>query len=270
MTRLATDSNTIVQTVAYENEPLLSDSGRSPRSQSSPIDSAARTSRLSRFLNDLALRPNDPPHDLEEPNLGKVFSRSSGLSSGPPPPSFTNLTSHSASISSQRNPESDSFAYMELLLESLAVLGKLGTALDAIAQRLPTEIFTLVESTVGEVAERAEYGRRSSMVFSVTSNGTVEAGGIFVLAPEESTRDVDMLGGQAPSLSAARLRLGALESSSKQADHETLREFFWTIYSKLDAVTQGFRVIYEVANRIGSVSRPSTPRLHNHNMAAEG
>ena len=35
---------------------------------------------------------------------------------------------------------------------------------------------------------------------------------------------------------------------------ETLRDLFWTTYSKLDAVLQGLRVVWEVASRIGGVS----------------
>lgn len=35
---------------------------------------------------------------------------------------------------------------------------------------------------------------------------------------------------------------------------ETLRDLFWTLYSKLDAVLQGFRVSYEVSMRITEVS----------------
>ena len=55
------------------------------------------------------------------------------------------------------------------------------------------------------------------------------------------------------SVTASSLRLAALESVEKQVDHEVLRDLFWTLYSKLDAVTQGLRVVYEVSNRIGSV-----------------
>lgn len=55
-------------------------------------------------------------------------------------------------------------------------------------------------------------------------------------------------------LKASYLRLAALELSTKRADQEIMRDFFWTLYSKLDAVAQGLRVVYEVSNRIGSVS----------------
>jgi len=147
-----------------------------------------------------------------------------------------------------RNPESDSFAYIETLLESLAVLGKLGSALDIVAQRLPGEIFALVETTLDEVAERAEYGRRGSVV--VAGGTTSRSDGVYIFTHGDGGHGIS--GG---FLSASSLRLAALESSAKRVDHETLKDFFWTVYSKLDAITQGLRVVYEVSNRIGSVSR---------------
>lgn len=58
----------------------------------------------------------------------------------------------------RRNPEVDSFAYIEMLLEALAALGKLGYALDAVGQRVQGEMFALVEGTVEEVEERCVGG----------------------------------------------------------------------------------------------------------------
>ena len=147
-----------------------------------------------------------------------------------------------ATSESIRNPENDSFAYMEMLLESLAVLGKLGNALDNVAQRLPGEIFTMVETTLEEVSERAEYSKRGS-VFASTSS----------IRPESTS---DSTSGNRPhgTRNSSSLRMAALESSAKESDHEILNDLFWTVYSKLDAVSQGLRVVYEVANRIGSVS----------------
>jgi exocyst complex component 4 len=52
------------------------------------------------------------------------------------------------------NPETDSFAYIETLLEALAVLGRLGAALETFAQRVPGEAHALVEATLDEVEER--------------------------------------------------------------------------------------------------------------------
>lgn len=143
-----------------------------------------------------------------------------------------------------QNPESDSFTYLETLLESLAVLGKLGSALDVISQRLPTEIYSLVENTIEEVHERAEVGKRSTFyAMGVQSR----ASSIYVFVGDSETDLAQSLA------DASNLRLAALESMEKQVDHEILRDFFWTLYSKLDAVTQGLRVVYEISNRIGSV-----------------
>jgi exocyst complex component 4 len=154
------------------------------------------------------------------------------------------------SASTANNPESDSFAYMETLLESFAVLGKLGNALDNIGQRLPSELFTLVETTLDEVEERAEYGRRGSTFSFAGVSGKTD--GVYTFSATDSSSAAALA--KTAFWSASGLRLVALESSAKQVDHEILKDFFWTLYSKLDAVAQSLRVIYEVANRIGSVS----------------
>ncbi|KAG6911570.1 hypothetical protein DXG01_011872 [Tephrocybe rancida] len=205
--------------------------------ESSPTSPSFRPSRQARFLSELAIKPNEPPIDLSD------------LSAGNSQPSSTNLAS--VSSTNAHNPEADSFAYMETLIESLAVLGKLGSALDNVAQRLPSEMFNLVETTLDEVEERAEYGRRSTMMGLGEAVGRTEGAYIF-------TSDNPALNSATPAkgtfLRASCLRLAALESSSKRVEHEILKDLFWTLYSKLDAVAQGLRVVYEVANRVGSVS----------------
>jgi exocyst complex component 4 len=137
------------------------------------------------------------------------------------------------------------------------VLGKLGSALDIVAQRLPGEIFALVETTLDEVSERAEYGRRGSVVMA--GGTTSRSDGVYIFTHGDGGHGVSSgigsaIAPQGGFLSASSLRLAALESSAKRVDHETLKDFFWTVYSKLDAITQGLRVVYEVSNRIGSVS----------------
>ncbi|TFK56605.1 Sec8 exocyst complex component-specific domain-containing protein [Heliocybe sulcata] len=225
---------------------------------------SSRPSRLSRYLNDLALRPNDPPYDLSEPNFRNSLSgqRLSDNGALPPSSSISAMAGLVASSSmdalmqsTSQNPESDSFSYIETLLESLAALGKLGSALDVVAQRLQGEIYSLVEATLDEVAERAEYGRRASLGIG---NG-IRPDGVYVFSGMSgvgSTVTISTLAVTGPMkgslIKPSLLRLAALESSSKQVDHEILRDMFWTLYSKFDAVSQGLRVVYEVANRIGS------------------
>ncbi|KAG1757763.1 Sec8 exocyst complex component-specific domain-containing protein [Suillus lakei] len=250
--------------VEYENE---SSAQSSPNGIAYPSPESASlklaSSRLSRFLNSLALRPNDPPHDLSESNFRNNASvqdlSSSSLPSAPSFSSNVNLVALATSASQapqlDANPEGDSFAYIETLLESLAVLGKLGSALDIVAQRLQGEIYSLVECTLDEVEERTEESKRVSL-FGAASLGRRSEGGYIFVANDSVGITLD---GVVPSIPAKgillrtfSLRLAALESSTKQVDQETLKDFFWTVYSKFDAVTQGLRVVCEVANRIGS------------------
>jgi exocyst complex component 4 len=230
---LAHNVNLIVTKVEFEE-----DVATRMTSESSPASPSFPKTRQALFLSDLAIRPNDAPHDPSD--LG-----------------FRNYTQSSTpnhlpvlmTTPTPLNPEADSFAYMETLIESLAVLGKLGNSLDTVAQRLPTEIFTLVETTLDEVEERAEYGRRGSIFFPNRAIGRSE--NAYTLTGDPSTVSVPVA--QGVYAKASCLRLVALESSAKRVDHEILKDLFWTLYSKLDAVAQGLRVVYEVANRVGSV-----------------
>lgn len=60
---------------------------------------------------------------------------------------------------------------------------------------------------------------------------------------------------------ASLLRLSASETNTLASSVETLRDLFWTLYSKMDAVLQGFRVAYEVAGRIAEVRLRCGPFL---------
>ncbi|KAI0936742.1 hypothetical protein AcV5_004806 [Taiwanofungus camphoratus] len=277
-------------TVDFEEEGFVSNVKLSLPSASSPTSSIPRSSRLSRFLEDLALRTHDPPFDIDDQNLrnslpeaglsASASTSAPGISNAQSSNSLSgavflgtaasNFAMSTLQPSSAHNPEADSFAYIETLLESLAVLGKLGNALDIVAQKLPGEIFSLVEVTLDEVEERAEFGRRRSIIstvgpapgagrldnvlplFTAASTNNLGFGsgvGVAVAAPNPVS---SVPSGRGSPLTAANLRLTALESSTKPADQEIIRDFFWTLYSKLDAVTQGLRVVYEVANRIGT------------------
>ncbi|OSD03299.1 hypothetical protein PYCCODRAFT_1444640 [Trametes coccinea BRFM310] len=240
-------------------------------SVSSPISpTTPRKTKLAKFLDELTLRPNDPPFDVNDSNYRHSLS-GSGLASsvsgfGLASAAYSNLTS-SSSASQARNPEADSFAYIEMLLESLAALGKLGTGLDIVAQKLPGEIFSLIEVTIEEVSERAEYGRRGSMIGFLDSSSTAaRLTDLSLLSTPTVTSNALGIAGVAVAaalqgsgvnarralVEATNLRLTALESSTKVLDQEILKDFFWTLYSKLIAVSEGLRVVYEVANRIGS------------------
>jgi len=206
----------------------------------------SRSSRLLSYLHGLNLKPNDSPYD---PSSNTRVSVAMIATTDPSAP--------------QINPETDSFTYLEMILESLATLGKLGSGLDTVMQRLPMELYSIVESTIDEVNERSEFSKRLPGFMNNAAN---------IVAAKTATAYVYMdpkrVGGPAPAPggataagiaatdkpAASLLRLSALENSAANPDHEILRDLFWTLYSKLDAVSQGMRVVYEVANRIGSVS----------------
>lgn len=169
---------------------------------------------------------------------------------------------------SRPNPEVDSFAYIEMLLEALAALGKLGYALDAVGQRIQGELFALVEATIEEVEERNDSNRTFANSMIGGGGSTMRpVSNLYVPPSPEPNQPISTtahaVNGNsiASSLSAisgafatdgvaALLRLTPSETSGLANSVETLRDLFWTLYSKLDAVLQGFRVAYEVAGRI--------------------
>ncbi|OBZ79924.1 putative exocyst complex component sec8 [Grifola frondosa] len=223
-------------------------------SASSPI--SPTSTRLTRFLDDLAVRPNDPPFNVNDSTFGNNPSSLSesastsaiGLSTIPSSASLTGIPTNSASMFSStqstpsRNPEADSFAYMETLLEALAILGKMGSGLDVVAQKLPA------------IGPGPGSGRLDDISFlsASTISNNMDLGSSLAGVAISATLSGPVPNGRISRLKATSLRLTALELSTKFVDQETLRDFFWTLYSKLIAVGEGLRVVYEVSNRIGS------------------
>ena len=114
-----------------------------------------------------------------------------------------------------KNPETDSFGYMYTVIESLNKLGHLDVAVDRMEQRLPVELFSIVDRTNQEVEIRhAAYVR-------------------------------DLRG----------LDKGNLTSSLEQnaQGREVLNDLLWTLYSKFEAIAEGHRVVHDVV--VGVVKR---------------
>lgn len=119
--------------------------------------------RLSRFLQDLSAKPARDPilnlSDDELVNLPAIPSRGASryLSAfGVPGAAETSVgdLEEMQNNSVASDPETDSFAYMEMVMEALAILGRLGPALEILGQRIAAELFHLVEITIDEVADR--------------------------------------------------------------------------------------------------------------------
>ncbi|KAK4705054.1 exocyst complex component 4, partial [Phenoliferia sp. Uapishka_3] len=214
-----------------------------------------RLSKLQRYLNSLSLQPSSNPL-LDEPidDLGtsSVAHPHPSVSSDPEAdassydgfgsfslPSLEAAEMGGGKREREKNAEMDSFVYIESLLESLAVLGKLGVGLDTVGQRVGAEIFALVESTVEEVEDRNDSSKPLTTSGRPVSSSLPSLAGITSLSLSHASTQRSSL-----------LRLSASESSELELNVETLRDLFWTLFSKLDAVLQGFRVAYEVAGRI--------------------
>ncbi|GAA5829923.1 hypothetical protein JCM11251_007933 [Rhodosporidiobolus azoricus] len=275
-------------------DPVPSLTSSSALSQATSFHSSGRStarlprlSKLQRFLQNLALKPAGMDPTLEEAvedllldpseeaddglgGFGSVaFGAGDTLESGAAKAAAgvggkAGAAGKKADASSKprKNPEVDSFAYIEMLLEALAALGKLGYALDAVGQRVQGEMFSLVEGTVEEVEERNDLTKQfasgnpsstlrpSSSFFSPSSPNPNSSSSALTTSSSGNPSDAPSATTYMTDGVASLLRLSASETHTLASSVETLRDLFWTLYSKLDAVLQGFRVAYEVAGRI--------------------
>lgn len=107
-----------------------------------------------------------------------------------------------------KNPEADSFGYMQMVLEALNRLGHLDAAVDKMEQRLPVELFAIVDRTNQEVDLRHPSCLRS---------------------PRKVEREAPVFN---------------VEGSKNRND--VLNDLLRTLYSKFEAVAEGHRIVHEV------------------------
>ena len=107
-----------------------------------------------------------------------------------------------------RNPETNNFQYIRMIIESLNRLGHLDVAIDRMEQRLPVELFAIVDRTNQEVDMRRGMPTQSPRI---TENWPHEFG--FTNASEHG---------------------------------QILKDLLWTLYSKFEAIAEGHRVVHEV------------------------
>ena len=118
-----------------------------------------------------------------------------------------------------RNPETDSFYYIRLLIESLNAMGHLDQAVESIEQRLPIELFRVVDKTNHEVAHRHPDTIRSN-----------------TRRPDE------------------KIGFGLGDKDARRA---IISDLLWTLYSKFEAIAEGHRVLHDVIQ--GIVQRQNAP-----------
>lgn len=109
---------------------------------------------------------------------------------------------------SSRNPETDSFEYIHMILEALNKMGRLDIAVDRMEQRLPIELFAVVERTNQEVDLRHPPHLRAAEKHD----------------PGKPPMDL-----------------------GRNGDEEgVLNDLLYTLYSKFEAIAEGHRAVHEV------------------------
>ncbi|RCH94117.1 hypothetical protein CU098_003961, partial [Rhizopus stolonifer] len=131
-----------------------------------------------------------------------------------------------------KDPDTDSYYYMEVIMESLSVLGEIPPTLQTIQERLPIEIYKLVEKTINEVEQR----HVNDWTINIRKN--------------DKTNDES--------------EIYCLDKANSEDKNEILKDLLWTLYSKLEAVLRGHRFVETCARRIKktivSVDEPSTKK----------
>ena len=106
-----------------------------------------------------------------------------------------------------KNPESDTFYYVTLLVESLNRLGRLESAVDTLKQRLPVELFAVVNETINDIDQKHPSSLRGG------SNGSH---GLHIYGQRETKMRADVI-----------------------------YDLLWTLYGKFEAIAEGHRVFHE-------------------------
>ena len=113
---------------------------------------------------------------------------------------------------SPRNPESDTFYYIQLIIEALNKMNRLDIAIETIEQRLPVELFKVVEKSNNEVAQRHPS---------------------ILRAYAARTR--------------AKLDVGIDGDDLRTA---LLNDLLWTLYARFEAIAESHRVVHDVVSGI--------------------
>lgn len=114
---------------------------------------------------------------------------------------------HGVAEDPAKNPEADTFSYVGLVVESLNKLGRLEAAVDILKQRMPVELFAIVNETINEVDQRHPSSLRG---------GPTNSEGLYIYGSRETRMRADVI-----------------------------YDLFWALYGKFEAIAEGHRVFHE-------------------------
>lgn len=122
-----------------------------------------------------------------------------------------------------KNPESDTFYYMQMIVEALHRRGYLEELVTRIEQRMPVELYKIVERTHQEVDAKYPNHLRNTM----NKSKTISSG---------------------------------LQTS--ETDTKILSDLLWTLYAKFEAIAEGHRVMHEVVLGITEREKIAKPEKY--------
>ena len=116
-----------------------------------------------------------------------------------------------------RNPEENNFEYIHMIIEALNKMGRLEFAIERLEQRLPIELFAVVEKTNQEVDHRHPAHLRA--------NQTTDRNSYLSYLGKTEMNDL------------------------------VLNDLLYTLYSKFEAIAEGHRAVHEVITGIAERER---------------
>ncbi|KNG45303.1 protein transport [Stemphylium lycopersici] len=117
-------------------------------------------------------------------------------------------TSEAMTDDSTHNPEADTFQYIRLVIEALNKMNRLDMAVDTIEQRLPVELFKVVDKSNNEVAQR-----HPSILRAYTAKKGAKS---------------------------------KTEIESEDVRTTLLNDLMWTLYARFEAIAESHRVVHDV------------------------
>ncbi|KAF9365772.1 hypothetical protein BGX34_008376 [Mortierella sp. NVP85] len=145
------------------------------------------------------------------------LKRSAGFQTKSKPGNEVRLDDEMITEDLETNPEVDSTYYLEILVESLGLLGKFKDAMVTILQRVPLEMYQLIDKTIAEVNERRN------------------AAALKTIHQRDSNYDDEE---------------DEKYLATKNNENEILRDLFWTLFSKLESITQGHSTVLVAGQRL--------------------
>ena len=123
-----------------------------------------------------------------------------------------------------RNPEADTFYYIHMILEALGRLGQLEAAINRIEQRMPLELFAVVDKTNNEIDNKYPSLNRGQM-------------------------------------SKEKRRL-TMPSEAIDGRTTVVSDFLWTVFAKFEAIAEGHRVLHDVVVGITTREKIEKPEKY--------